>query len=415
MAKTSGAIITRYMLPGFASYIIVSLTISIPGMILGETSLSFLGIGLRAPTISWGVMLQDAQNLQAISQLPWLLWPCAFVVVAVLMFNFLGDGLRDAADPYVTLKRYPMPATNEHPVEIKDLHTYFYLAEGVVQAVDGVDLTINRREDPGHRGRKRLRQEHHRRFLMLRLVPPPGKIEGGEILFYRTPQGRQDPRQAEVVNMTKLDPKGKEIRDIRGNQISMVFQEPMTAMSPVRTIGPADHRSHHPAPEGRAKQKRANSAIEMLARVRMSKPERVIDDYPFQLSGGMRQRAVIAMALSCQPSLLIADEPTTALDVTTEAQILNLMRDLQEEFGMAIMYITHNLGVIAEMADEVAVMYMGKVVEQTDVKSIFYNPLHPYTRGCSNPFRSSRMSLHATSTNAGCKRSKAWSPIHTRG
>ena len=119
----------------------------------------------------------------------------------------------------------------------------------------------------------------------------------------------------------------------------------------------------------------------MLARVRMSNPERVVDDYPFQLSGGMRQRAVIAMALCCRPSLLIADEPTTALDVTTEAQILNLMRDLQEEFGMAIMYITHNLGVIAEMADNVAVMYMGKVVEQTDINSIFFNPLHPYTQG----------------------------------
>jgi peptide/nickel transport system ATP-binding protein len=160
----------------------------------------------------------------------------------------------------------------------------------------------------------------------------------------------------------------------------MVFQEPMTAMIPIRTIGQQITESiilH----QGISKQAAREQAIDMLARVKMSRPERVIDDYPFQLSGGMRQRAVIAMALSCRPSLLIADEPTTALDVTTEAQILDLMRTLQNDFGMAIMYITHNLGVVAEMAQDVVVMYMGKVVEETDVNTIFLNPLHPYTRG----------------------------------
>jgi oligopeptide/dipeptide ABC transporter ATP-binding protein len=177
----------------------------------------------------------------------------------------------------------------------------------------------------------------------------------------------------------KLDPKGTEIRHIRGDQISMVFQEPMTAMSPVRTIGQqiTEVIMLHQQVNKREARKRA---IDMLARAKMSRPEKVIDDYPFQLSGGMRQRAVIAMALSCHPSLLIADEPTTALDVTTEAQILDLMRNLQNDLGMAIMYITHNLGVIAEMAEEVAVMYLGKVVEQTDIKSIFFTPLHPYTQ-----------------------------------
>ena len=225
---------------------------------------------------------------------------------------------------------------------------------------------------------------------MLRLVPPPGKIEDGEILFYKTPKDGST-TQAEIVNLTKLDPNGQEIRHIRGNHISMVFQEPMTAMSPVRTVGQQITEAiilHQKV----SKEEARKQAIDMLGRVRMSNPDRVIDDYPFQLSGGMRQRAVIAMALCCRPSLLIADEPTTALDVTTEAQILNLMRDLQEEFGMAIMYITHNLGVIAEMADNVAVMYMGKVVEQSDVKSIFYNaaaplhagaaPIHPAAQGC---------------------------------
>jgi peptide/nickel transport system ATP-binding protein len=212
------------------------------------------------------------------------------------------------------------------------------------------------------------------------LVPSPGKIESGEMLFYKPVQKNGSGGMVDVVNIATMDPKGKEIRDIRGNHISMVFQEPMTAMSPVRTIGEQIIESivlHQHV----SRQAARAQAIDMLARVKMSRPEKVIDDYPFQLSGGMRQRAVIAMALSCRPSLLIADEPTTALDVTTEAQILELMRVLQNDFGMAIMYITHNLGVVAEMAQDVVVMYMGKVVEETDVKTIFLNPLHPYTVG----------------------------------
>jgi peptide/nickel transport system ATP-binding protein len=264
-------------------------------------------------------------------------------------------------------------------VEIKDLHTYFYLAEGVARAVDGVDLTIKRGRTLGVVGESGCGKSITS-LSLLQLVPPPGKIESGEILFYKPVQNNGMNATVDVINITALEPKGQAIRNIRGNDISMVFQEPMTAMIPVRTIGQQITESiilH----QGVSKQAAREQAIDMLARVKMSRPERVIDDYPFQLSGGMRQRAVIAMALSCRPSLLIADEPTTALDVTTEAQILDLMRTLQNDLGMAIMYITHNLGVIAEMADEVAVMYMGKVVEETDVKKIFFNPLHPYTRG----------------------------------
>jgi oligopeptide/dipeptide ABC transporter ATP-binding protein len=266
-------------------------------------------------------------------------------------------------------------------VEIKDLHTHFFLTEGVVRAVDGVDLTINRRQTLGIVGESGCGKSITS-LSLLRLVAPPGKIVGGEILFYKPvkKEATNNTEMVDVVNVTALDPNGQEIRDIRGNHIAMVFQEPMTAMLPVRTIGQQITESiilH----QNVSKQEARRIAIDMLARVKMSRPEKVIDDYPFQLSGGMRQRAVIAMALCCQPSLLIADEPTTALDVTTEAQILELMRALQDEFGMAIMYITHNLGVIAEMADDVAVMYMGKVVEQTDVNSIFFSPLHPYTSG----------------------------------
>jgi oligopeptide/dipeptide ABC transporter ATP-binding protein len=264
-------------------------------------------------------------------------------------------------------------------VEIKDLRTYFYLAEGVVHAVEGVDLTIKRGQTLGVVGESGCGKSITS-LSLLQLVPPPGKIEGGEMLFYKPVEQNGGTGLVDVVNIAALDPKGNEIRDIRGNHISMVFQEPMTAMSPVRTIGQQITEAiilHQKVSQQQAREQ----AIDMLARVKMSRPQRVIDDYPFQLSGGMRQRAVIAMALSCRPSLLIADEPTTALDVTTEAQILDLMRTLQNDFGMAIMYITHNLGVVAEMAQHVVVMYMGKVVEETDVQTIFLNPLHPYTRG----------------------------------
>jgi oligopeptide/dipeptide ABC transporter ATP-binding protein len=264
-------------------------------------------------------------------------------------------------------------------VQIKDLHTYFYLAEGVVRAVEGTDLTIRQGKTLGVVGESGCGKSITSLSLM-RLVPSPGRIVSGEILYYRSLTKVPSSEMVDVIEIHKLDPNGREIRNIRGNQISMVFQEPMTAMSPVRTIGQQITEAiilHQKVSKQRARE----LAIDMLARVKMSRPEQVIDDYPFQLSGGMRQRAVIAMALSCSPSLLIADEPTTALDVTTEAQILELMRTLQNDLGMAIMYITHNMGVIAEMADEVAVMYMGKVVEETDVKRIFFNPLHPYTRG----------------------------------
>jgi peptide/nickel transport system ATP-binding protein len=181
-----------------------------------------------------------------------------------------------------------------------------------------------------------------------------------------------------VVKLTDLDPRGKEIRAIRGAEIAMVFQEPMTSFSPVHTIGDQIMEAivlH----QGVNKEEAQVRAVDILRKVGMPNPERISDTFPHQLSGGMRQRAIIAMALSCTPTLLIADEPTTALDVTTEAQILELMRDLQNEIGMSIMFITHNLGVVAQMCDEVAVMYLGKIVEWASVDDIFYNPKHPYT------------------------------------
>jgi oligopeptide/dipeptide ABC transporter ATP-binding protein len=259
-------------------------------------------------------------------------------------------------------------------IEVQDVRVYFYLDEGTVHAVEGVTFDIDRGRTLGVVGESGCGKSVTSQAIM-RIVPPPGKIVQGDIYFHRY----RDDGSVERVELTKLDPRGQEIRNIRGNEIAMIFQEPMTSLSPVHTIGNQIMEAiilHQQVDKAEARDK----AIDMLAHVGLPQPAQRIDYYPHQLSGGMRQRAMIAMALSCHPSLLIADEPTTALDVTTEAQILELMKGLQEEFGMAIMYITHNLGVIAEMADDVVVMYLGKEVEFATVDETFYEPYHPYTR-----------------------------------
>ena len=262
-------------------------------------------------------------------------------------------------------------------LEVKNLQTHFRVHGGVVRAVDGVTFQIRRGQTLGVLGESGCGKSVTG-YSVLRLVRPPGQIVGGEILFHRAPAANGAQRGA-VVDLVKLDPFGREIREIRGAEIAMVFQEPMTSLDPVYTIGDqlAEAVIHH---ENVSKPIARLRAIESLRRVGLPQPEQAIDKYPHQLSGGMRQRVMIAMALICGPSLLIADEPTTALDVTTEAQILALLRELQADFGMAILFITHNLGVIAEMAEEVIVMYLGSVVEQADVKTLFRAPKHPYTK-----------------------------------
>jgi oligopeptide/dipeptide ABC transporter ATP-binding protein len=264
-------------------------------------------------------------------------------------------------------------------IEVKDLKTYFFLDEGTARAVDGVDMQIMRGQTLGVVGESGCGKSVTARSI-LRIVPKPGRIVEGEITYHRILSGNGgDTALTEEIKLTELDPRGAEIRSIRGAEIALVPQEPMMSLSPVHTLSNQIVEAillHQDVDKVEAREK----AIGMLDMVGMPQPSRTIDRYPHELSGGMRQRGVIAMALSCHPSLLIADEPTTAVDVTTEAQILKLMRGLQEELGMAIMYITHNLGVIAQMAESVAVMYMGKIVEQADVDTIFHNPLHPYTR-----------------------------------
>jgi oligopeptide/dipeptide ABC transporter ATP-binding protein len=263
-------------------------------------------------------------------------------------------------------------------LRIENLKTYFFLDEGTVHAVDGVDMEIKRGRTLGVVGESGCGKSVTARSI-LRIVPKPGRIVEGEITLY---QGFEDDgihTLIDEVRLTDLDPRGAGIRSIRGCQISLVPQEPMMSLSPVHTLGNQIMEAiilHQKVTKAEAREK----AAEMLDLVGMPQPTRTIDRYPHELSGGMRQRGVIAMALSCHPSLLIADEPTTALDVTTEAQILQLMRRLQDELGMAILYITHNLGVIAQMAEDVAVMYLGKVVEQANIDTIFHNPMHPYTQ-----------------------------------
>jgi peptide/nickel transport system ATP-binding protein len=256
-------------------------------------------------------------------------------------------------------------------IDVKNLKVYFTMREGTVKAVDDVSFGIPRSKTLGVVGESGCGKSVTSRAV-LRIVPHPGKIIAGQILFNRN--GGSQP-----IDLVQMDARGREIRKIRGGEIAMVFQEPMTSLSPVHTVANQIIEAillHQDV----SKREARVQAIEMLRLVNMPKPEQTIDSYPHQLSGGMRQRAMIAMALSCKPGLLIADEPTTALDVTTEAQILDLMRELQDRLGMAIMYITHNLGVVAEMAEEVIVMYLGKIVEQADVDTIYHNPQHPYTR-----------------------------------
>ncbi len=258
-------------------------------------------------------------------------------------------------------------------IEVKDLKTNFYTEAGVVRAVNGVDFTIDREKTLGVVGESGCGKSVMALSIMS-LIRPPGRIDFGEILFYQN---------GKAINLTKLDPKGPEMRAIRGNEIAMIFQEPMTSLNPVYTIGNQIMESimlHQKL----GKQAALKRAIDMLKAVGIPAPERRVREYPHQLSGGMRQRAMIAMALSCNPSLLIADEPTTALDVTIQAQVLKLMNDLRTEFKAAIMFITHDLGVIAHMADEVVVMYLGRIIEKAGVKEIFKHPVHPYTRGLMN-------------------------------
>ena len=253
-------------------------------------------------------------------------------------------------------------------LKVENLKTHLPLEEGLLKAVDGISFEIGRGETMGLVGESGCGKTMAVNSIM-RLAPNFAEISGS-VIYY--------PDNGAPINITELNPFGPEIRAIRGGEIAMIFQEPMTSFSPLHTIG-NQIREAIRVHRTQDKKEAHKIAIDLLHRVGMSNPAQRMNEYPHQLSGGMRQRAMIAMALSCEPSLLIADEPTTALDVTVQAQVLQLMRDLQQEFGMSILYITHDLGVIARMVQMVAVMYLGRIVEYTDVDSLFYDSKHPYT------------------------------------
>ncbi|MBI4789965.1 MAG: ABC transporter ATP-binding protein [Chloroflexi bacterium] len=279
---------------------------------------------------------------------------------------------------------------NQTPLlSVRDLKTYFYMDEGIVKAVDGVSFDVHAGQVFGIVGESGCGKSVTMKAL-LRIVEPPGRIAGGEILLNKSKNG-----QPQIVDLAKLNANGDEMRAIRGGEIALIPQEPMSSFSPVHTIGDQIVEAiqlHRPMPKDAARK----TAVDLLKDVGIPMPEQRLNEYSWQLSGGLRQRAMIAMALSCHPRLLIADEPTTAIDVTTQAQVLRLLRNLQREHNAAIIFITHDLGVIAQMADYVMVMYLGLVMEQGPVDDIFHNPKHPYTQALLRSIPSVNSTPHVT-------------------
>ncbi len=256
-------------------------------------------------------------------------------------------------------------------LSVRNLETHFVQDEGLVRAVDNASFDLLSGKTLGIVGESGCGKSVTTRSI-LQILERPGKLAGGEVWLNR--EGHLS------VNLAKLDPNSREMRAIRGKEIALIFQEPMTSLSAHYTVGNQISEAilvHDPKSDKKAARERT---LELLRLVGIPRPERRIDEYPFQLSGGLRQRVMIAMALACDPRILIADEPTTALDVTTQAQVLDLLRSLQRERGLSVILITHDMGVIAEMADDVAVMYLGRIVERGPVEQIFHAPRHPYTR-----------------------------------
>ena len=389
-------IIIRHMVPTFLSHIIATSTLAIPAMIINETSLSFLGLGIRPPAISWGVLLQEAQNIQTLALAPWLLIPGAG-----------GDPRRPGLQPRsatacatpptptatdgsgLDSEQFDAPRPAAKCMEVKACRCSpsaicacrFFMEEGVVRAVDGAELRRLPGQVLGIVGESGCGKSRRDAGGPPARGAAGARSSSGQIVF--RPGGRPA-----VVDLASSRPRGAAMRAIRGAEIALIPQEPMAAFSPVHTVGDqiveAIQLHWRPvAPDGppltRAEARRDHRRSVPGRRASRCRQQR-LDAYSWQLSGGLRQRAMIAMALSCKPRLLIADEPTTAIDVTTQAQVLNLMRELQRKYRTAVIFITHDLGVIAQIARDVVVMYLGRVMEQGPVDAIFHEAKHPYTR-----------------------------------
>ena len=360
----------RHILPNALGPVIVAGTIDVAAAIIAESTLSFLGLGFPPDIPTWGRLLFDAKDYLDIAP-HWALFarrrdfprPCLRSTSSAT-----DCAMRSIPESHVMLGDAPVTDVEAKPAarsDIRGLKTHFATDDGIVHAVDGVDLTVGRGETVCVVGESGCGKTVTALSVLKLIAMPPGRIAGGQILW----QGR------DLVPLP-----ADEMNNIRAREIAIVFQEPMTSLNPVYTIGDqiGEVIALH---EGLGRRAVLERTIEMLALVQIPNPKARVNDYPHQFSGGMRQRVMIAMALSCRPKLLIADEPTTALDVTIQAQILDLLQDMKSRFGMSIMLITHAMGVVAEVAQRVVVMYAGKVVEEASCEQLFANPRHPYTQG----------------------------------
>ncbi|MCR9151308.1 MAG: dipeptide/oligopeptide/nickel ABC transporter permease/ATP-binding protein [Rhodobacteraceae bacterium] len=370
-------IILTEVLPNVIPVIVIAMSTTVGWMILETAGLSFLGLGSQPPQADLGSMLGEARSA-LISNPHTSIVPGAMILVIVMAINLLGDGVRDALDPRLksgalsrpmptTLVRRetppPAPAADDAVLEIAGLKTEFHVRDRVYRAVGGVDLSLKPGECLGIIGESGSGKSVTALSVMGLVASPPGVITGGRVQF-----DGQDLIGAPY----------EVLRRMRGDRVAYIFQDPLSTLHPLYTVGAQlveAVRAHHPTPRAEA---RAH-AIELLRAVRIPNAESRIDSYPHELSGGMRQRVGIAMALANDPEVIIADEPTTALDVTVQAQILSLLDDLRRERGLAIVFITHDFGVVAQLCDRVAVMYAGRIVEAGPAAAILTAPAHPYT------------------------------------
>ncbi|MEI8000488.1 MAG: dipeptide/oligopeptide/nickel ABC transporter permease/ATP-binding protein [Actinomycetes bacterium] len=375
-------ILAHRVLPNIRSPLVIAATFGIAGVLLAETGLSFLGLGPRPPNASWGNMLRGAYE-RGLYRAPWVLFvPGVAIALTIFAFNLLGDGLRDVLGvgrsgrakrterrglTSVVRSTVPdaRPGGDDALLRIEGLSVEFATERGVSRVVDGVSLAIRPGETVGLVGESGSGKTVTS-LAVMRLVPsPPGTIVEGAIRF-------------DGQDLLALD--FEAVRRVRGSGISMVFQDPMTSLDLSFTVGSRlveAQRVHRDVSRSAARRR----AVELLELVGIPAPETRLRQYPHQLSGGLRQRVAIAIALANEPRLLIADEPTTALDVTVQAQILDLLKQLQQDLGMAVLFVTHDLGVIADLCDRVAVMYAGEIVEEASAQDLFERPQHPYTAG----------------------------------
>lgn len=381
-------ILFKRVLPGVSSPLIVQATILLGTAMLAEASLSFLGLGTQLPTPSWGNMLRDAYSTSIYSHPELVVIPGIAIALAILAFNLVGDGLRDA---FGTARQGPkgrsqrrgittvdrggrqvepvVPASaadiSDDLLRIENLSLEFVGGDRPLQVLEGLNLTIRPGEMHCIVGESGCGKSVTCLSILRLLESPPARITSGRIMF----EGQ------DLLSLSL-----SEMRAIRGNSISMIFQDPMTSLNPAITIGA--HLIEAQRNHGRVSKDVARKrAIEMLELVEVPDPAQRLKQFPHELSGGLRQRVMIAAALINRPKLLLADEPTTALDVTVQAQILEILKSLQQELEMAVVFVTHDLGVVADIADRVTVMYAGQVVEQAEVHELFAAPQHPYTRG----------------------------------